>query len=68
MLVDRALQRLGEHVGMIFFGILVFHNDFPFSHPLEYFQVALDSVAFLTYWLRVAFTYWLRGQKWFIKN
>ena len=37
MVEDRALQGLGEHVGMIFLGILVFHNDFPFGHPFEYF-------------------------------
>ena len=40
MVEDRALQGLGEHVGMILLGILVFHNDFPFGHPFEYFQVA----------------------------
>ena len=42
---DRALQGLGEHVGMILFGVLVFHNDFPFGHPLEYFQVAALDVS-----------------------
>ena len=36
---DRALQGLGEHVSMILLGVLVFHSDFPFSHPFENFQV-----------------------------
>ena len=35
---DCALQGLGEHVGMILFGVLVFHNDFPFAPPTRVFS------------------------------
>ena len=41
---DGALEGLSEHVSMVLLGVLVFHDDFPFSHPFENFQVAALDV------------------------